>query len=231
MSQNSVQLFPPSERLSLHALVLGATGKDLLELILKDDEFFRVDIFVRRDPGITHPKLKTHTIDFDKPEFWKHLVTGDVLFSALGTTLKAAGSKEAQWKVDFDYQFNFAKAAKDNGVKNYVLVSAANASADSRFFYAKMKGQLEESVKTFEFSKLSIFKPPLLSRKNSDRKMEVLALKAINFLNKMGMLQSQKPLDTKILAQAMINAAKSSSKGFSFFEGAEIWKCAGAEKL
>ena len=46
------------------------------------------------------------------------------VFSCLGTTLKDAGSKEAQKKVDFDYQYEFAKAAKENEVEDYILVSA-----------------------------------------------------------------------------------------------------------
>ncbi|HSI67316.1 MAG TPA: NAD(P)H-binding protein, partial [Planococcus sp. (in: firmicutes)] len=68
----------------------GATGKDLLDLLLKDDSFDEVTIFVRRSLDVQHEKLKVHVIDFEKPEQWKHLVTGDVLFSCLGTTMKAA---------------------------------------------------------------------------------------------------------------------------------------------
>ncbi|NCC45251.1 MAG: semialdehyde dehydrogenase, partial [Clostridia bacterium] len=87
----------------MNALLIGATGatgSDLLQLLLKDSEVESVTIFVRRDPQITHPKLEVHLIDFDKKEQWHHLVKGDILFSCLGTTLKDAGSKEAQWKVD-----------------------------------------------------------------------------------------------------------------------------------
>ncbi len=101
----------------MHALLIGAsgaTGKDLLELLLKDTDIKRVDIFVRRKLDFEHEKLHTHIIDFDKPEQWQHLVHGDVLFSCLGTTLKAAGSKEGQKKVDYEYQLQFAKAAKQN---------------------------------------------------------------------------------------------------------------------
>src|SRR5215213_2193835 len=103
----------------MHALLIGATGatgKDLLNLLLKDETFHQIDIFVRRKLELQHEKLHVHVIDFDKPEQWQHLVKGDVLFSCLGTTLKVAGSKEAQWKIDYDYQYNFAKAARENNV-------------------------------------------------------------------------------------------------------------------
>lgn len=102
----------------------GATGKDLLELLLKDEEIHQVDVFVRRELNTKHEKLNTHIIDFDNPEEWKHLVKGDVLFSCLGTTLKLAGSKEAQWKIDYEYQYQFAKIAKENNVNSYVGVGS-----------------------------------------------------------------------------------------------------------
>lgn len=217
----------------MHALLIGATGatgKDLLNLLLKDNDFERVDIFVRRKLDLQHEKLNIHVIDFDKLELWKELVKGDVLFSALGTTLKAAGSKAAQWKIDYDYQHEFAKAASENKVSSYVLVSASNASPDSSIFYSKMKGQLEAAVKALGFLKLTIFNPPLLIRKDTDRTMEVAGMKVLQFFNKIGLLHSQKPLPTEILAQAMINAAKTNAKGNSTFKGKEIWKLSGVRQ-
>jgi uncharacterized protein YbjT (DUF2867 family) len=216
-----------------HALVIGATGAtgaDLLDLLLQDDEFHQVDIFVRREPGLQHEKLRVHVIDFDKPEEWKHLVQGDVLFSCLGTTLKAAGSKEAQWKIDYDYQYEFAKAARENNVDTYVLVSSSGASANSMVFYSKMKGRLEAAVKVLGFPKLFIFNPPLLERKHSDRGAEVIGLKVIRFLNKLGLFKSQTPLPTDVLAHAMINSSKAEMHGVHAFHGKEIWACADAER-
>jgi uncharacterized protein YbjT (DUF2867 family) len=218
----------------MHALLIGATGatgKDLLDILLEDNSFHRVDIFARRDLHIQHEKLKVHVIDFDNSEQWKHLVKGDVLFSCLGTTLKAAGSKEAQWKIDYDYQYQFAEAARENNVSHYVLVSSGSSSPDSLIFYTRMKGQLEEAVKALGFPKLSIYKPPVLIRKNSDRTMEVAGLKAIQFFNKFGILRSQEPLPTEILAEAMIHSAKTKDNGFFTLEGKAIWECAGLNKI
>ncbi len=203
----------------------GATGSDLLHLLLNDDAFHQVDIFVRREFDLHHPKLNIHIIDFDRPEQWKYLVKGDVLFSCLGTTLKVAGSKEAQWKIDYEYQYSFAKAAKENNVERYVLVSAGMASAKSRVFYSRMKGELEEAIKALGFPMLQIFNPPLLIRKDTDRSSEVVGKKVINILNKLGLFLSQKPLPTEILAKAMIYAAKSSTKGFKTYNGKEILNC------
>ncbi len=209
----------------MNALLIGATGatgSDLLQLLLGDSKVERVAIFVRRDPQITHPKLEVHLIDFDKKEQWRHLVKGDILFSCLGTTLKDAGSKEAQWKVDHDYQYRFAEAARENGVGTLLLVSSMNASLKSPFFYARMKGELEEAVRKLGFPRLMIFRPPSLIRKGSDRAMERVGVKLIGFLNRLGLLKSMRPIPTERLAEAMLYAAKSFRRGEHILEPVDI---------
>ncbi|UWX61729.1 NAD(P)H-binding protein [Chryseobacterium oranimense] len=202
----------------MKALVIGATGatgKDLVKQLLNDKEFEEVDIFVRKPVNIHDDKLNVHVVDFEKPEEWRDMVKGDIAFSCLGTTLKDAGSKEAQRKVDFDYQYEFAKAAKENDVEDYVLVSAYGANPKSKIFYSKMKGELEEAVKQLHFNKITIFKPGMLERKDSERTGEVLGSRVIKFANKLGLLESQKPLPTDVLAKAMINSSKIKSNGYS----------------
>nr|WP_232520427.1 MULTISPECIES: NAD(P)H-binding protein [Chryseobacterium] len=203
---------------TMKALVIGATGatgKDLVQQLLLDNDFNEVNVFVRKPLNIYNDKLKTHVIDFEKPEEWKSLVDGDVAFSCLGTTLKDAGSKEAQRKVDFDYQYEFAKAAKANNVEDYILVSAYGADPKSKIFYSRMKGELEQAVRNLHFNKITIFKPGMLERKDSERTGEVLGSRIIKFANKLGLFESQKPLPTAVLAKAMINASKIKSNGYS----------------
>lgn len=214
----------------MHALIIGvtgATGSDLLQQLLADDAFDRVDVFVRRPFAIVHAKLHAHRINFDAPDEWRDLVRGDVLFSCLGTTLKIAGSKEAQWKIDYDYQYEFAKAARANDVGTYVLVSADGASARSPLFYSRMKGKLEDAVKALGFRNTVIFNPPILERKNTDRSGEVTGIRVLRFLNRFGILRSQTPLSTEILARAMISAAKANTTGVARYRGADIWQRAG----
>ena len=202
----------------MKALVIGATGatgKDLVKQLCQESDFDEIDIFVRRRSDFHNEKVKAHLVDFDHPEEWKHLVKGDVAFSCLGTTLKSAGSKENQKVIDYDYQFNFARAAKENNVQDYILVSAYGASPDSKIFYSRIKGELEEAVKNLKFEKTTIFKPGMLERKNTDRNGEVFGLKIIKFLNKFGLFKSQKPLPTSVLAKAMIVASKIKSNSFS----------------
>ena len=204
----------------MKALIIGATGatgKDLLAKLLEDEAFSEIHSFVRKPMSISHPKLHAHVVDFDTPEAWADLLHGDVAFSCLGTTLAVAGSKEAQWRVDYDYQYAFAQQCKANGVPTFVLVSAAMANAQSKVFYNRMKGQLEDAVKALEFTRLLIFQPSLLIRGHSDRTGENIGMKVINFLNKIGLFKRYKPMPTSVLAEKMIKAAKDTKQGTHTF--------------
>ena len=195
----------------------GATGKDLLAKLLEDDTYSEVHCFVRKPMSISHPKLHAHVVDFDTPDAWSDLLHGDVAFSCLGTTLAVAGSKDAQWRVDYDYQYAFAQQCKANGVPTFVLVSAAGAIAQSKLFYNRMKGQLEDAVKALDFPRLLIFQPSILVRSNSDRGGENFTVKVINFLNKLGLFKRYRPMPTEILAEKMLSAVYNSPKGtFTF---------------
>ena len=204
----------------MKALIIGATGatgKDLLAKLLEDEAFSEIHSFVRKPMSISHPKLHAHVVNFDTPEAWADLLHGDVAFSCLGTTLAVAGSKDAQWRVDYDYQYAFAEHCKNNGVSTFVLVSAAGAKAQSKLFYNRMKGALEEAVKKLNFPRLLIFQPSILIRSNSDRSGENFTVKAFKFLNKLGILKCYRPMPTGILAEKMLSAVYNSPKGtFTF---------------
>jgi uncharacterized protein YbjT (DUF2867 family) len=213
----------------MKALILGATGatgKDLTKLLLKNPDFLEVHLFVRSTLNIESPKLKIHLVNFDNFSEWEDLIVGNVVFSCMGTTLKNAGSKEAQKKVDYNYQLNFAEVAKKNGVENFVLVSAYGANPNSKIFYSRIKGELEEAIKNLNFTKATIFQPGMLGRKGSERLGEVIGLKLLNFANTIGLFKSQKPLPTEVLAKAMVNAAAGKSYGLVEIKLANIFEFA-----
>ena len=200
----------------MKALVIGATGatgRELVNKLLLDDDFSQVTIFVRTAPNIKHEKLKIHKIDFKEIEKHKDIIKGDILFSALGTTKKDAGGKDQQYEIDYTYQYKFAKIAAENGVANYSLVSSVGANSKSSFFYPKIKGALEEAVKKLNFKKIDIFQPPMLIRQpDLIREGEKSGIKILNTLNKIGILKSQKPLAVEALAEKMLKIAKTPSK-------------------
>ena len=210
----------------MKALIIGATGatgKDLLSQLLADDTYSEVHCFVRKPLALSYPKLHDHVVNFDTPEAWSDLLQGDVAFSCLGTTLAVAGSKEAQWRVDYDYQYAFAQQCKANGVPTFVLISAAGAKAQSKLFYNRMKGQLEDAVKALDFPSLLIFQPSVLIRSNNDRGAENFSVKAIHFLNKIGLFKRYRPMPTNVLAQRMRREVATATEGVHTFTLDEIF--------
>ena len=212
------------------ALVIGATGlvgNELVHQLLADDRFGAVLVFVRRSMGISHSKLQEFIINFDEPQSWSHLVKGDVLFSALGTTLKKAGSKEAQYKIDHDYQYNFAQAAAQNHVPVYVLVSSAMASTSSRIFYTRMKGELERDIQLLPFQAIHILQPGMLQgNRKENRPGEKIGLSIIRLLNKIGIALKQKPVPASIVAKAMINVSFKNDKRISVYALTQVFTAA-----
>jgi uncharacterized protein YbjT (DUF2867 family) len=195
--------------------------------ILENEHFEKVRIFVRKDSGIQHKKLEQQIIDFRDKKTWNEKLTGDVLFSALGTTLKQAGSKENEYEVDYTFNLNFAKKAKENGIENYVLVSSVGANAKSGIFYTRMKGELDEAVHKLGFKILAILRPSSLVGERSERRIaEELSVPVANFITKF-MLKKYRPIHGEIVAKAMINAVLKPDSTKTIWEAAEVFALAG----
>ena len=205
----------------MRAIVIGATGstgKFLVDELLEDAAYTSLTVFVRRSIGKQHPKLTEQIIDFSNIDSCKDLIVGDVLFSCLGTTLKASGSKENQIKIDFDIPATFAKLARENGVPSFVLLSAYGASAQSRVFYSQIKGKLEDKIAELGFPQYIIFKPGLLSRAGTDRFGEKVMDNLLRFANSLGLFRKFRPLPTNLLAKKLAIAPKVLTNGTSVIE-------------
>jgi uncharacterized protein YbjT (DUF2867 family) len=137
----------------------GLVGRAILEGLLADASVTAVHTLGRREPGIIHPKLITHVVDFAALPSLPPL---DEVYLALGTTIKAAGSQAAFNAVDFDANLAVARAALAAGARHAGLVSAMGADAKSRIFYNRVKGELEEALERLSFDGLVIARPSLL---------------------------------------------------------------------
>ncbi|MEI8086508.1 MAG: NAD(P)H-binding protein [Paludibacter sp.] len=194
------------------AIVIGATGMvgtQLIKLLLHTESYSEIVSFVRKPSGVSHPKLNEQIVDFDKPEKWSALIVGDVLFSTMGTTIAKAKNKDAQFNVDYNYQYWVANYAAKNGVPNYVLISSAGANSKSNAFYMKMKGQLEDTVNTLPFKVISILQPGQLAGDRKENRLgEKIGLSLMYGLNKIGLFEQYKPIQALEVAKAMIHAAE-----------------------
>lgn len=194
------------------ALVLGGTGlvgRELVRLLLEDPYFTTVKVFGRRSPGISHPKLKDITIDFTRSENWRHELVGDVIFSAFGTTLRKAGSKEKQYQIDYHFQYQVIRLAFEHAVPDCVLVSAPGASVGSGFFYNRMKGELDRDVAKLGFDRLVLIKPSILTGQREELRLgEQLGILVGHALAWMPGIRKYRPIPASVVARAMIYAVK-----------------------
>jgi uncharacterized protein YbjT (DUF2867 family) len=213
----------------MKAIVIGSTGlvgEHLLQLLSNDDRFTQVTALVRKAGSINSPKLTYQIVNFDQLD--PKWITGDVLFCALGTTIKKAGSKEAQYKVDFTYNYVTAQLAKQNGVKTLAHVSSLGANEHSANFYIKTKGQLESKLKALEFDKTIIARPSIILGDRKEfrlgEKIGIGIVKALTFLM-VGPLRKYRGVHAKKIAKCLIEeACNESRKGFNIIESDRILK-------
>ncbi len=210
------------------ALVIGATGligRHLTKLLLEDPYFKKVKVYGRRSIGISHKNLEEYLVDFDNLSEIKGKIQGDVLFSTLGTTISQAGGKDAQYLVDFTYQYEFAKIAVENGISEYLLVSSSGANSMSRFFYTRMKGELDDAVSSLPFSRIRIFRPSLLLGTRSEKRTgELIGSKIMKLIKYLPYLRKYRAIKGEEVAQSMINSCKRElSEKVHFFTLDEIF--------
>jgi uncharacterized protein YbjT (DUF2867 family) len=197
----------------MRAIIIGATGlvgNLILKEVLKDNDFSGVRIFMRKPTGIINPKLKEFISPMTEIVSLSCEIKGDVLFNALGTTIKQAGSQAEQQRIDRDLPVNFAKIASKNGVKIMVNVSSAGASLKGGF-YLKTKAEMESGTEKFFPGNTYHFRPGFLV---GERKESRPAEKIANFVMKVidplltGSAKKYRSMPVEKLAKAMVNVSK-----------------------
>lgn len=201
----------------MKAIVIGATGLvggHITKILLTDPLISKVQVFSRRPLSMSDDRLKVEVVDFEKMDSWKNNIRGDVLFSALGTTVKDSGTKAAQYRVDHDYQFEIAQAAARNGVSRFVLISSVNADSKSHFFYLRMKGELEEKVVKLGFQSISILRPgPLKGHREKSRLREIISTAILDLMPKVLVTPGARPVDGEKVAEVAVKAGLYYKKG------------------
>ena len=193
------------------SIVLGSTGligKHLLSYLGEKDLSV---IAISRRPIDDIPKnVSPMIIDFDEFLDQGHLPDCKHIYICLGTTIKKAGSQESFKKVDLDYCLGFAKKARESGATTISLVTSIGANADSKNFYLKTKGKLENEIKTMGFDSVNIFQPGLLlGNRDEIRPLEFLGQYGSYLLNMtlLGPAKKYRSIDAKRVARTMANTA------------------------
>ncbi len=210
------------------ALIAGATGltgSNLLPLLLESEDYQKVYVLSRRPIEIDHPKAELILSDFsnlaqDIPD-----TTIDDVFCCLGTTIKTAGSKEAFRQVDYHHCLEVATQSLARGASHFLVISALGANPKALSFYSKTKGELENALKSLDYSSLTILQPSLLDGERTEhRSAEELSLKILRPFKSITekIIPRYAPISVQEVAATLFYCATHSKPGLDVIESDQI---------
>lgn len=203
------------------ALVAGCSGligSQLLNLLLNDSRYSRIVAISRTPLNLTHAKLKSVVLDFDRLKENAADLACDDIFCCLGTTIKKVKTKEAFRKVDFEYPLELAKVGKELGAEKYLLVSALGANKTSSIFYNQVKGEVEEAIAKVGFPTLHIFRPSLLVGPRLEQRSGEEAAKWVYKIFGFMIPSKYSAIESIKVARAMISFSQTADHGVCIHE-------------
>jgi uncharacterized protein YbjT (DUF2867 family) len=204
----------------------GLTGSFLLHQLLGDSAITEVISISRKPLKIPDTKLTEVLISgLEQLPSVETKIRGEIYFCCLGTTIKAAGSKENFEKVDHDGIVDFAKIAKAHDARSLTLISSTSANASSMVFYSRVKGRTEDGIKALGIRSLIIFRPALLVGPRREFRLgEKIATKILVPLSQLLPARTRKSLITEAetLALRMLGEGKAAPLGVRVIPSGEI---------
>jgi uncharacterized protein YbjT (DUF2867 family) len=217
----------------MRVVMIGATGLvGSLAAPAMLAQGWNVDAPLRRPSGLVHPGWREHVAPAEE---WPALVASlrpEAAVSALGTTMRQAGSQAAFRAVDLDMVIAFARAAAEAGARHMVTVSSVGADAGSANFYLRIKGEMEAALEGMGFERLDIMRPGLLrGPRGGERRLGErvgIALSPVVNLLLRGRLDRYAAIEADIVARAVPAALRQPEPGVFRHDNRSIRRLAGA---
>ncbi|MBB3861271.1 uncharacterized protein YbjT (DUF2867 family) [Novosphingobium hassiacum] len=211
-------------------VLVGATG--LIGRAVMAEAVGRVDIHlvavarreVRLPPGARMELLLSDT------EHWPDAIAAGrphAVVIALGTTIKAVGGDKAAFRaVDHDLVLESARAAKEAGARQLIVVSSVGAQFSSKNFYLSVKGEVEDKLAKLRFDRLDIIRPGLLrgKREGAARPAERIGMALSPLLDPLmlGSLSKYRSAKDSDLARAILALTGDTRRGRFVHEHDEL---------
>ncbi len=208
-------------------LIAGSTGflgnHLLLELNSKSEDIIALS---RRTIPNLPEKIEELLIDFDQLSELKfpqidriYLSLGYPLYYQNVMGFMSKKLKEDFFQVDFSYQLEIARKAKEAGAKSITLISACGADSNSWNYYLKTKGMLEKEIIKLGFETTNIFQPGHL--RGNKLRLDIIVADLVSividpFLH--GPFKKFRSISVKKLSSSIINYSLSRVKGVNYFE-------------
>lgn len=209
------------------ALVIGATGligRELMELLMGDDYFSEIEIWVRKPTYYLNPKIRETIFDFETINIIPK-ISHDVVYCCIGSTIKKAGSKENFRKIDYDIAVNIARLAERSNVTSLIVISSLGATSKTNNFYLKTKGEMEDSIRDLVIPSISILRPSVLIGNRLEFRLgETIAIFVLKLFGifLIGGLRKYRGIEATKVARAMITLSSFEWMGVNIIESDEI---------
>ena len=204
------------------ALIFGSTGLvggNLLRLLIKDEKYKKIRVFVRSSTSKIDPKIEVVQTDFTKLENIKSEIKGDDCFFCIGTTRKKTPNKQDYINTEYNLPLSIGKICSDNNVQNFTYISSLGANPKTSNLYLKNKGMAEEELRKLNFKKFIVIRPSFLIGKRKEErfgeKIGIFAMKCISPIL-VGDLKKYKSINAEIVAKSMINISNSELQSGAF---------------
>ena len=209
------------------AVIAGSTGligQQLIKHLSEDNRYDKILALTRKPKASDLPKVEYVVVDYDYLSAYSKEIQGDDAFCALGTTMKKAGSKEAFYKVDYTYIWEFGRVMAQNEAKSFTLVSSMGADKDSFFYYNEVKGKIEDAISQLDFEKIVIARPSLLlGDRDEDRLGEDISKTFVKIFSPI-IPAKYDGIEASQVAKAMIKAANDGKNELEVIENDELQK-------
>jgi uncharacterized protein YbjT (DUF2867 family) len=205
-------------------LLVGATGLVGAAVLRQAQDDVRVVRIVaptrRKLPP--HPKLENPLVDFERLPADAAWWAVDSVICTLGTTIRTAGSQDAFRRVDYDYPLAVARLARQHGAQAFSLNSATGADPGSRFFYNRVKGEVEEALRAVEFPSLTIVRPALIGGERDEfRPAEFVAMRVLRLVEPL-LPRPYRIVPHERIARVLLEAAVTAPRGEHIIESDAI---------
>ncbi len=207
--------------------IVGATGlvgSYLLQTLQNDDAVTTIKVLTRRPVSLHHPKLQVFQADFEDSSALEAVITGsDAVFCAIGTTRqKVNGDKLAYRKVDYDIPVRLAHICETTGCTSYLIVSSVGADSSSRNFYLRLKGAVEDKLKTMEIPGVHVFCPSMLLGKRKEfrfgERIAAVIMKTLSLI----IPSKYRAIEAADVARAMAAVSGTEARGYHIYHYREI---------
>lgn len=202
----------------------GVVGAQVLQGLLIDPKIKRIHLALRKDLGIQDPKIQCHFPDFEDAQSIKEVLQGSTsVFYCIGTTRsKVKGDLKQYHQIDVGIGQRVAQVSKQVGVKAFHLVSSVGANAQSKGFYLRFKGELENIVMDIGFEKTGIYRPSMLLGPRQEFRLGERIGKGLMSIFHSITPKKYQGVPAKKVAQVMLAYDQAPKQGCHIFENPEL---------